>query len=135
MAIPPHYQRWQVLYPAQHSIPGDSTLGGLPTCDDDTVTGQVWHGAGLPIQIQKVTQYAIHGNNTYKVGYCIAKDGPPCPPAVATISLVSGPPDPPISTRPCSVCQLVWSSLYVCKVWLVIHWPEVKDRQVVSVEE
>jgi hypothetical protein len=59
MAIPPHYQRWQVLYPAQHSIPGYSTHGVVPSSDDDTVTGQVWHGAGIPIQIQKVMQYMV----------------------------------------------------------------------------
>ena len=103
-----YYQRWQVLYPAQHSIPGDSSMGGSPSSDDDTVTGQVWNGAGHPIQIQKVT-YTIHSNTTYSVLYCIAKDGPPCPPAVATISLVLALYSPPISsTRPCSVCQLVW---------------------------
>jgi hypothetical protein len=59
MEIPPHYQRWQVLYPAHHSIPGDSTHGEPPSSDDDTVTGQVWHGAGIPIQIQKVTKYIV----------------------------------------------------------------------------
>merc|ERR1719470_628389 len=47
MAISPHYQRLQVLYPAQQSIPGDSTHGVVPSSDDDTVTSQVLHGAGI----------------------------------------------------------------------------------------
>jgi hypothetical protein len=132
MVISPHYQRWQVLYPAQHSIPGDSTPDAVISSDDDTVTGQVWHGAGKPLQILKVTWH-ICTCNTYLVLYCISKNGPPCPPAVATISLVLGLNKPPISTMPCSVCQLVWSHLLSTNVWLVIHWPEVKDRQVVGV--
>jgi hypothetical protein len=59
MGIPPHYQKWQVLYPAHHSIPGDSTHGDIASSDADTVTGQVWHGAGIHIQIQKVKQYIV----------------------------------------------------------------------------
>ena len=60
MAPSPHYQRWQVLYPAQNSIPGDSTQKSeVPSSNDDTVTGQVWHGACIPIQIQNVKQYIL----------------------------------------------------------------------------
>ena len=59
MVPSPHYQRWHVLYPAQHSIPGDSSLGVDASSDEDTDTGQVWHGAVIAIQIQKVTPYKV----------------------------------------------------------------------------
>ena len=45
------------------------------------------------------------------------------PAPVCTISLVFPLLHPPISTRPCSVCQLEWSTLSSSKEWLVVHCP------------
>ena len=85
-------------------------------------------------------QYSIPGESTY--GLKPSSDDEtvtgqvrsPCSPAVATISLVSVLPPPPIRTRPYSVCQLVCPTLSSTNVWLVIHWPDMKDRQVVQEE-
>ena len=54
-------QRRQLLQPSKHSITShgteyqcQGTHGVVPSSDDDTLTGQVWQGTGLPIQKLKV---------------------------------------------------------------------------------